>query len=337
MYGLVKFGYLMVGIGVGVLGSSFVLDHELNKPVGEIEEYIPREDRDDQETDRESNLLDSKRDHKDQDGSEKDISSRRGEGRDSNSGSGESRDHSEFSSGKADLYNFYSSNEARIRNPNRRKSEEGSKDGGNGEESKASSKDSGKVEMSEADRRRKEFEARRAETNKNLKTRYSKMYDSDDESRVGGDDMIDILRQVNARTNTRESYIQDEPDDRSDEEFDESDPFEVDIHEEYTLERIEGEFEVFLDECPLCETIPLTYYAGDYTLCDDGDQIIPDPEDVVGMAALNRLIEGGPGVHDEVIFVHNMRTKLNYEVMLDEGMYKESVAGLIDEKFSKCR
>ena len=328
MYGLLKFGYLLVGIGIGGFASSFVLDYELNKPVGEIEEYIPREDRDDTETDKESDQSGRKDNRKDKEDSQKDISSdgRNGRGNSSRR-SGEGGSHAEFGASQDDLYHFYSSNEDRLRNPNFGKEEQGSK---------GSAKDSDTGEMSEGDKRRKEFEARRSESIKNMSTRYSKMYNGGiEDANKGGDDMNDILHQVNARTNTRESYIQDEPDD-IDEDYllDDQDPFEIDIHKEYTLEPIEGPFEVFLNECSLLESIPLTYYAGDYTLCDDGEQIIPDPEDVVGMAALNRLMEGGPGVHDDVIFVHNTETNLNYEVMLEPGTYKESVAGLIDEKFS---
>lgn len=332
MYSLLKFGYLLVGFGIGTLASSFILEHELNKPIGEIEEYIPRENRDnDTEIDQENDSVGRKSNSKDQTDSRKDISSGRNRGGDFN-GPSESGSHSEFGASQADLLHFYSSNEDRLRNPEFGKQRAA-------EKRKGSAKGSGEGEMSEADQRRAEFEKRRAESNKNMSTRYSTMYNdiSGIETGKGGDDMNDILHRVNARTNTKESYIQDEdgPDD-IDEDYllDDMDPFEIDIHKEHTLEPIEGVFEVFLNECPLCETIPLTYYAGDYTLCDDGEQIIPDPEDVVGMAALSRLIEGGPGVHDDVIFVHNTRTNLNYEVMLERGTYKESVAGLIDEKFS---
>ena len=332
MYGLLKFGYLLVGIGIGGFASSFVLDYELNKPIGEIEEYIPREDRDDTENNQESDQSGRKNNRKSKENNQKDISSdgRNGRGNSSRR-SGEGGSHSEFGASQDDLYHFYSSNEDRLRNPNFGKEGQGDK----------ATQDSDTGEMSEGDKRRKEFEARRSESIKNMKTRYSKMYnyitksnDEIEEANKGGDDMNDILHQVNVRTNTRESYVQDNEPDDIDEDYLNPDPFELDIHKEYDLEPIEGQFEVFLDECPLLETIPLTYYAGDYTLCDDGDQIIPDPEDVVGMAALNRLMEGGPGVHDEVIFVHNTYTNLNYEVMLEPGTYKESVAGLIDEKFS---
>lgn len=329
MNSLLKIGYLLIGASAGIFASSFVLEYELNKPIGEIEEYIPLEDREKNENTPENNSMDQKDISSSKEVHSTDISSWR-EGQDNSGRSSEGGSHAEFgtSSTKDDLYNFYSSNEERIRNPNsknnRKRSAKGRRQGSN------VNKNDIQGEMSEADQRRKEFEAQRSENLKNMSTRYSKMYKSDNDDSKGGESMNDILHQVSARTDTRESYMMDHPED---DEPDEMDPFEIDIHEEYTLERIEGTFEIFLDGDPH-ESIPLTYYAGDYTLCDDGEQIIPDPEDVVGMAALNRLIEGGPGVHDDVIFVHNMKTGINYEVMLEGGTYKESVAGLIDEKFS---
>lgn len=325
MTGMLKFGYILIGAGIGIIGSSFVLDHELSKPIGEVIDYIPQEDRDADETNQESSSLDSQSGEKGQrNGGAYSASRGAGDGRDG-SGRGESGSHTEFGASQADLYHFYSSNEDRLRNSGR------SNDSATGEDS---AKDSTKGEMSEADRQRAEFEARRNEAGVNQRVGYSKMYHelaNDMGYAGGGESMDDILHQVNIHTNTRESYLQDE----ETEEDPELSPFELNIHKMYKLEWIEGPFEVFLEECPLCESIPLTYYQGDYTLCDDGEQIIPDPEAVVGMAALNRLIEGGPGViNGEVIYVHNTETGINYEVMLEPGTYKESVAGLIDEKFS---
>ena len=325
MTGMLKFAYILIGAGIGVIGSSFVLDHELNKPIGEIIDYIPQEDRDADETNQESSSFDSQSGEKGQrNGGAYSASRGAGDGRDG-SGRGESGSHTEFGASQADLYHFYSSNEDRLRNSGRSDSSDAGED---------STKDSTKGEMSEADRQRAEFEARRNEAGANQRVGYSKMYHEMATGMGysgGGESMDDILHQVNVHTNTRESYLQDE----ETEEDPELSPFELNIHKMYKLEWIEGPFEIFLEECPLCESIPLTYYQGDYTLCDDGEQIIPDPEDVVGMAALNRLIEGGPGViNGEVIYVHNTDTGINYEVMLEPGTYKESVAGLIDEKFS---
>lgn len=316
-----KIGYIFIGVGIGLFGSSYILEHEFNKATGEIEEYIPREDR-------ESNdIFDSEKRSKDsvkgssedcQDG-EKDISSRRGGGEGSRRGNSEGGQreggsHAEFESAQADLHNFYQSAEEYIHVPG-------------GGRRKASEVDASR-NSKESDLRRKEFEERRAEEIINQKKRYSKMYSGVDSS-PSTSDVSDILHSVNEKTNTRESWNDGTVDHPIDDEPEDIPPYEVDIHDEYNLERIEGEFEIFLDDNPQ-EFTTLTYFSGDYTLCDDGDQIIPNPEEVVGMAALNRLMVGGPGTFNNVIFVHNLRTGLNYEVVLVPLKYSETVAGIYE-------
>lgn len=341
-----KIGYTLIGVGIGLFGSSFILEHELNKPIGEVEDYIPKEDRENGENSEENRSILSESDQEGKTSNSKDIPQERGRsgredrdrlgvGRDKQPRQGEDRRNSEFGSVQDDLYHFYESPEASLR-----------KSGVDRKRAERSGKPVGKTDDgrqgSEADQRRKEFEARRSEDLKNVKTRYSKMYKSNG-SNTGSDDMGDILHSVSERTDTRESYNRDpqyspekwteltaHPEDDEPEGLSQ---FENDIHNEYNLEQLEGYFEVFIDDNPI-EYVPLTYYAGDYTLCDDGEQIIPDPEDVVGMAALNRLIVGGPGVDNGVIFVHNMKTGIDYEVVLDNRAYKETVAGLFDEKMS---
>ena len=43
--GTVKVGWFLVGLGVGAFGATMLMKRELEKPIGEIEEYIPLEDR----------------------------------------------------------------------------------------------------------------------------------------------------------------------------------------------------------------------------------------------------------------------------------------------------
>jgi len=336
---LAKVGYTLIGIGIGLFSSSFILEHELNKPVGDIEDYIPREDRVDSENSKADRTVLSQSDQESTANNSKDIPQgrRSSEGRgDRNreSGQGEDRGHTEFGSVQDDLYHFYKSPEGSLHKSgvDRKRNS-----GGRSLVGKTDSSGSG----SEDDQRRKEFEARRTENIQNMRNRYSKMYKSNDTTNSSSD-MGDILHSVSERTNTRESYNSDDygpeyydaiTDHPEDDEPEDLSPFEIDIHDEYTLERIESCFEVFIGDNPR-DFVSLTYYAGDYTLCDDGEQIIPDPEDVVGMAALNRLIVGGPGVENGVIFVHNMKTGIDYEVALDNRSYKETVAGLFDEKMS---
>ena len=370
--GLMKFGYILVGFGAGVFASSYVLEHELNKPIGEVENYIPLEDRD--EDDEESDDIHSKAgavskqsDRQSQTDILEDTRSAK-EGRDNGRGgnsrreSSEDRSHSEFGSSQADLLRYYSNPEGSLGETKPKRtfqdalngptiifngkrvavSEDEYREfiGADDNDSEGQDTDMDEAKGSKDDGRRKDFEKMRAEGIANMKNRYSQMYRDDLDLSGGSEDMTDILHEVNSRTNTRESYNDngseydsyeaDHPEDDEPEEY-EYEP-EIDIHDEYTLEQIEGKFEIFLDDNPQ-DFVTLIYYAGDYTLCDDGEQIIPDPEDVVGMAALNRLIEGGPGVQNNVIYVHNMKTSINYEVVLDGSSYKETVMGIFDDEY----
>ena len=321
MNGLGKISYILIGMGIGVLASSYVLEHEFNKPIGEIEKYIPLEDRnvDDTEYTKEDSNLSSERDIRGGGSSEKDIPQKGNRELDGDERGRESGSHAEFESSQADLYHFYSSAEGNIYDKRSRR--KAKSDG-------VRTKD---------DARREEFEKMRAEESANLKKRYSKMYrGGDGQNETSSVD--DILHVVSANTDTRESWNDVSADSPDDDEPEFIPPYEriSDIHDEYVLEQIEDKFEIFLDDNPQ-DFVTLTYYKGDYTLCDDCEQIIPNAEEVVGMAALNRLIEGGPGVFDNVIYVHNMKTGINYEVVLAEGMYKETVAGMFDEKMSRRR
>ena len=119
------------------------------------------------------------------------------------------------------------------------------------------------------------------------------------------------------------------PDSPSDDE-----PVEDDPDEDLVKERVEEWIEVYLDENPQ-EFIPLVFYMGDETLCDDREQLISNPEEVVGEASLLRLAEGGPGAENGVIFIRNLKTMLNYEVVLDAGKYSETVLGIFEKNLDK--
>ena len=43
--GFVKAGWFLVGLGIGAFGATMLMKRELEKPIGEMEEYIPLEDR----------------------------------------------------------------------------------------------------------------------------------------------------------------------------------------------------------------------------------------------------------------------------------------------------
>jgi hypothetical protein len=69
------------------------------------------------------------------------------------------------------------------------------------------------------------------------------------------------------------------------------------------------------------EKISLAYYA-DQILADDNDDLIDDPEDVVGFESLSRFGE----YEDDSVFVRNDRLKRDYEILLDQRKYSDVIA-----------
>lgn len=319
--GFVKAGWFLIGLGIGAFGATMLMKRELEKPIGEIEEYIPLEDRegfedfeDNSENGSDRNSGNGVRSRNGEAG-QKDISTQgnngdsigRGRGRrELESGRHNDREekHTEFSSNKDEVLNYYRSFSKNATRPQ-----------------------SGP----ESDQRRREFKERRGEANES-KTRYSRMYQDEDIEKA--------LHVENSHRRSRNSYepIKDESyfegDSPSDDDYTVSPVYDSDLHDEFTLERVEENIEIFLDDNPQ-DFITVIFYEGDNTLCDDGEQIIPNPEEVVGLAALSRLIEGGPGAENGVIFVHNLKTSLNYEVVLDAGSYQDTVIGQFESHLNE--
>lgn len=251
-----NFGYFVLGTGVGMFIASFLYEKELERPIGEIEEYIP-----------ENHVVVP-------------------ESNDIFENDGETMDFGYMS-------------------------------------------DSNSFKDDVLDQKRKFEENRRNEPNKNQTIRYSKMYD-EDEYRVyrdGKKAMTDILNNVS--DGVEDSPSDDEPDDYAEEyEFDDNSDAEL------VRERVEEEIEVYLGDNPQ-DFATLIYYAGDGTLTDDREQIVPEIEDVVGTVAIQRLLEGGPGAENGVIFIRNLRTAINYELVLDSGSYSETVLGIFESRLNK--
>lgn len=144
--------------------------------------------------------------------------------------------------------------------------------------------------------------------NKNLNTDYSKYFVKDDVVEVN-------LAQEESPT---EDY-----------------PIDDILEEDLITDRVEENFEVLLGDSHPNDYDTLIFYQEDYTLCDDREQLIPNPENVVGEVALTRLIEGGPGAENGTIFVRNLLTMITYEVVLDAGSYSETVLGIFEDRLSR--
>jgi hypothetical protein len=74
------------------------------------------------------------------------------------------------------------------------------------------------------------------------------------------------------------------------------------------------------------DEVTFTYYAGDDVLCDGGDRIISEVDEVIGIENLDRF---GHGSDDpNVVYVRNMQLAADIEVIKSEGTYAEEVQGM---------
>lgn len=73
------------------------------------------------------------------------------------------------------------------------------------------------------------------------------------------------------------------------------------------------------------EDISLTYYVEDDILCDDQDQVIEDPEPIVGDALTRIRAKSG---YPDTVYVVNKRVRAIFEVLMVEGSYQEIVLGM---------
>lgn len=77
------------------------------------------------------------------------------------------------------------------------------------------------------------------------------------------------------------------------------------------------------------EDISLTYYAEDDILCDDQEQVIEDPEAIIGDALTKFGVKSG---YPDTVYVINKRVWAIFEVLMVEGSYQEIVLGMKHEK-----
>ena len=76
------------------------------------------------------------------------------------------------------------------------------------------------------------------------------------------------------------------------------------------------------------EDIDLTYYAEDDILCDDQEQVIEDPEAIIGDALTKFGVKSG---YPDTVYVINERVRAIFEVLMVEGGYQEIVLGMKHE------
>lgn len=82
----------------------------------------------------------------------------------------------------------------------------------------------------------------------------------------------------------------------------------------------------FMEADPEFEKLSITYYAGDDTLADDGDEEIPLVDETVGEDNLQRF---GHGSGDSrIVYIRNERLSTDFEVLKSDGKYAHEVLGL---------
>lgn len=81
----------------------------------------------------------------------------------------------------------------------------------------------------------------------------------------------------------------------------------------------------------------LLYYEKDDTLATDRDEVITDVENTVGSSALTNF--GHLSNNKDVVFVRNVKLGMNFEIIREEGSFKETVLGISDEdiEYEKAR
>lgn len=88
--------------------------------------------------------------------------------------------------------------------------------------------------------------------------------------------------------------------------------------------------EEFDEGYPHFDKITITYYENDGVLADEQDEVIPDIEAVVGYDSLGRF--GDMSEDDCVVYVRNGRLGADYEIVLAQESYAESVLGIMQDK-----
>ena len=91
----------------------------------------------------------------------------------------------------------------------------------------------------------------------------------------------------------------------------------------------------FMDDLPEegWSRISITYFEGDDILCDEREVVIPQVENVVGVASLTQF--GVQSNDENIVYVRNERLMSDFEVTKDERKFMEVVYNLKQPKESK--
>jgi len=74
--------------------------------------------------------------------------------------------------------------------------------------------------------------------------------------------------------------------------------------------------------------LTITYYEGDDTLVDDGEEIIVDRDMIIGMDTLRQFGDGG-SMDPDVVYVRNEQLGIDYEIIRRYDCYHQEVPPVI--------
>ena len=163
-----------------------------------------------------------------------------------------------------------------------------------------------------------------------INTMNRDMYEHD--KREGTKTYVDYVKKYSPDEIVKDKYYDMPYPDVIDEDYHEDDelpedPPENDLQYEKPFVISREEFD---EEYPHFDKITITYYAEDDVLADEQDEIIPDIEAVVGYDSLSRF--GDMSDDDCVVYVRNGRLGADYEIILTQESYSESVLGIMKNK-----
>lgn len=164
-----------------------------------------------------------------------------------------------------------------------------------------------------------------------INTMNRDMYEHD--KREGTKTYVDYVKKYSPDEIVKDKYYDMPYPDVIDEDYHEDDelpedPPENDLQYEKPFVISREEFD---EGYPHFDKITITYYAEDDVLADEQDEIIPDIEAVVGYDSLSRF--GDMSDDDCVVYVRNGRLGADYEIILTQESYSESVLGIMKDKW----
>lgn len=163
-----------------------------------------------------------------------------------------------------------------------------------------------------------------------INTMNRDMYEHD--KREGTKTYVDYVKKYSPDEIVKDKYYDMPYPDVIDEDYHEDDelpedPPENDLQYEKPFVISREEFD---EGYPHFDKITITYYEKDDVLADEQDEIIPDIEAVVGYDSLSRF--GDMSDDDCVVYVRNGRLGADYEIILTQESYSESVLGIMKNK-----